>query len=99
MRTIALNQSHCLDTTQNNTYVYNFPNSVQFVNDESIAVASISMFYSWYNISAALSNNTYTYTWTSGATTTTYTVLIPDGIYNISDLNKHLQFTMVNNGS
>ena len=27
-----------------------------------------------------------------------YTVLIPDGIYQISDLNKHLQFTMINNG-
>jgi hypothetical protein len=65
------------------------PNAVQFVHDESIAVASTSMFYSWYNIFAALSNNT----------TTTYTVRIPDGIYNISDLNKHLQFTMINNGS
>ena len=98
MRTIAINESHCQDTTVNNTYVYNFPNSVDFKNGEAIAVSSISMFYSWFNISAALNNNKITYTWTSGTTQTTHDVVIPDGIYEISSINAYLQFVMIANG-
>lgn len=82
----------------NNSFIYNFPNSV-VLKDKYIAVSTITMYYSWFNISTRLLNNTFTYTWTVGVVSTTYSVVIPDGLYNISDINSYLQWVMINNGT
>jgi hypothetical protein len=96
MRTIVVNANNLVQDGQNNKFIYNFPNSVQF-KDTYIAVQSIQMYYSWYNISAALGNNIFTYSWYSGGTRTVYTVTIPDGIYDIPALNAFLEYTMIQN--
>jgi hypothetical protein len=57
------------------------------------------MYYSWFNITSVAQNNSLTYTWTSGAVTTTYTILIPDGLYEISVINNYCQFVMIQNGT
>ena len=91
-----MNSSNLVQDGQNNKLIYRFPNSVVF-KDNSIAVSSVSMYYSWFNISSALGNNTFTYSWTSGTTTTTYQVVIPDGLYEIAQLNSYFQFVMISN--
>ena len=97
MATIVLNQNN-ITNSQNNTLVYKFPNSVQFKN-VSIAVQAISMYYSWYNISSSLVNNTFTYTWENATNTqTTYTITIPNGLYEIAQINAYLQFSFIANG-
>ena len=99
MRTIVLNETNITPDGQNNKLVYRFPNSVQFKNNY-VAVQSITMFYSWYNISAALGNNLFQYSFTTaGGGTTFYNVNIPDGLYDITTLNQYLQFTMLANGT
>jgi hypothetical protein len=98
MRTIVINSSNLVNDGQNNKFIYRFPNSVQFKNT-SIAVQSVQMYYSWYNISSALGNNTFTYSWYSGAVRTVYTVTIPDGIYDVPALNAFLQYTMIQNNT
>lgn len=98
MFTLVLNQNNLVQDGQNNKLVYKFPNSILF-KDKFIAVSSIALYYSWYNISQSLSNNIFTYTWTAGTTTTTYTITIPDGLYEISDLNSFAQFTMIQNNT
>ena len=98
MKIIVLNQSNLIQDGQNNKLIYKFPNSITF-KDNYIAVSSISMFYSWFNITTALQNNTWSYTWTVGATTTTYNIVVPDGLYEIADLNSYAQFIMVQNGT
>lgn len=98
MNTIILNSSNILPGSNNSTLVYNFPNSVTF-DSHQIAVQSVSMYYSWTNINnITLQNNVFTYTWTVAAATTTYTVTIPTGLYEISDINSYLQFVFINNG-
>lgn len=97
MYVIVLNQNNIVDNGENNTLVYKFPNSV-LLTEKSIAVSQINMYYSWFNIDEKYSNNRITYTWTVGATTTTYTILIPNGLYEISDINKYFQFVMIENG-
>ena len=94
MRTVILSSSNIVGTG-NNTLTYNFPTTATFKNDY-IAVASVSLYYSWFNISSALGNNTFTYTWDSvgGATTIT----IPDGLYEVSTLNDYLQSQFIANG-
>jgi hypothetical protein len=95
---IVLNQKNLVPDGLNSELVHKFPNSVVF-KDKYIAVSSISMFYSWFNILEVYNNNYFTYTWTAGATTTTYRVVIPDGLYEISDINNFIQFTCIQNGT
>ena len=98
MKTVILNSSNLVRDGQNNKLVYRFPNSVQFKNSQ-IALASCSIYYSWYNISSTLGNNTFSYNWINGAgVATTYTITIPDGLYEISTLNQYLQFVFIQNG-
>lgn len=93
---IVLNSTNIVDNGQNNTLDYKFPNSIQ-LKDKYIAVCSISMYYSWFNITKSYNNNYFSYTWTSGTTTTTYTINIPDGLYQLADINKLIQFECISN--
>lgn len=97
MRTIVINSNNIVDNGLNSTLVYKFPNSVLFKGN-SISVSSITLYYSWFNISAESGNNQISYTWTVAGVTTTYTLTIPDGLYEIADINAFLQFNMIANG-
>jgi len=98
MNVIVLNPSNINTGTNNSTLTFNFPNSATF-KDHEIAVSSVNMYYCWANISSALGNNTFTYNWVVGSTITVYTVLIPDGLYEVSDLNNYLQYKFIMNGT
>jgi hypothetical protein len=78
--------------------VYRFPNSVNLTN-KYIAVSQINMYYSWFNITQAFTNNTLSYTWTDGAVLTTFQIVIPDGLYEVAEINSYCQFQMVSNGT
>jgi len=54
-----------------------------------LAVESIGLSFSWFNISAALGNNLIGYGTSIGGALTTLT--IPDGEYGLSDINTFLQ--------
>jgi len=95
---LVLNQSNLVQDGQNNKLVYRFPNSVNLTN-KYIAVSQINMYYSWFNITQAFSNNTLSYTWTDGAVLTTFQIVIPDGLYEIAEINSYCQFQMVSNGT
>lgn len=98
MFVLVFNQNNIIDDGQNNKLVYKFPNSV-VLKDKFIAVSNISMFYSWFNITTVSMNNTLSYTWTAGAVTTTYVILIPDGLYEIAEINNFCQYTMIQNNT
>jgi hypothetical protein len=89
-----MNSTNIVQDGLNNKLVYKFPNSVIF-KDKYIAVSSIAMYYSWFNITAALGNNVFTFTWTAGVTTTSYTVTIPDGLWDIAAINNFIQFRCI----
>lgn len=98
MFVIVFNQSNIILDGLNNKLRYRFPNSIS-LKDKYIAISSISMFYSWFNITTIYRNNFFTYTWTNGVTPITYTINIPDGLYNISDINNLIQYTCIANGT
>jgi hypothetical protein len=95
---LVLNQSNLVQDGQNNKLIYHFPNSVNLTN-KYIAISQINMYYSWFNITQAIGNNKFSYTWTSGAITTVYNVVIPDGLYEIAEINSYLQFFMISAGT
>lgn len=96
---IIFTRSNIVAGTNNTTLLYKFPNTVSFPNHE-IALSSLAMFYAWRNIDLGLyGNNTLTYTWESaGNVQTTYPITIPDGLYEIADLNSYCQYVMIANG-
>lgn len=96
MFVIVMNSTNLVQDGLNNKLVYKFPNSVVF-KDKYVAVSSISMYYSWFNITSALGNNKFTFTWTAGVTTTPYTITIPDGLWDISAINNYIQFFCIAN--
>jgi len=99
MFSIVLNRNNIVNDGLNNKMLFRFPNSVNFKNN-FIAVSSVAMYYSWYNVSNTLQNNTFSYTWVDSlGASITYTENIPDGIYEISDLNNFVQFACIKNGT
>ena len=96
--TIVLKSSNITDPTTNAVFKYDFPNSVNLI-DHEVALISASMYYSWNNISTVLENRTFQYQYVNGSDTTqTVTVTLDEGLYEISDINKALQFSMINEG-
>ena len=94
VNSIVLTTANITDTTKNSTFEYDFPNSVNF-KDMEIALINASLYYSWFNISDELSNRTFSYQYTVGSTTTTREVELKEGLYEISDINKALQFDFI----
>ena len=96
--TIVLKSSNITDPTTNAVFKYDFPNSVNLI-DHEIALISASMYYSWNNISTVLENRSFQYQYVNGSNITqTVTVTLDEGLYEISDINKALQFSMINEG-
>jgi len=92
MRTVAISTKH-ITNSNNSEFSYPFPSTAQFTTSNQIGLSSLSIFYSWNNISVKKNNNKFQYIWNG----TTKTLTIPDGQYEISALNKFLQFQFIAN--
>jgi hypothetical protein len=95
MKVITVTKDDLVDNTvYKNTYKYDFPRGTITFQDHEIALDSVNLFSNWYNITAALGNNVYTYTWIDA---TVVTVTIPDGIYTIEQFQHYLEWVMISN--
>ena len=95
MRTLILNQENIVPNTANGRLEYVFPaGNVSIQKGQKLALASLQMFYSTFNITSLNNNNVFSYVWVDG---TEHQVVIPNGYYTIATLNEFLQFTMINN--
>ena len=92
-KTLVINSSNYI-IGSNNKFVYRFPNTQTFEAGSSIGLSSISIYNSTFNIEKNRGNNVIQIIWLG----TTYTIIIDDGYYNVSDLNfKIQQFCILNN--
>jgi len=94
---IIVNQSHLVNNGLNNQYAYKFPAGSIELKDASLAIGSVQMYYSWFSITAAYGNNTFSLKVPANAGTTTIAITIPDGNYSIVDLNNLIQYTLIAN--
>ena len=61
---------------------------------DECALKSLSLYYSWPNVSAALGNNSFSYSYDG----VTYPVVMADGIYQFSELQSYFELVMGQNG-
>jgi hypothetical protein len=95
MRTLVINKSNVVVGSNNTEYEYAFPQGgIRLEQGEKVALSSITMFYSTPNITSLYNNNKFQYLWVDGFT---YDVNIPDGFYEVSNLNDFLHQTFINN--
>lgn len=111
VKPVILTQKNYVDQS---TFQYNFPRgSVKFGDGDKIALAQLSLYYSWYNIRTSYRNNTFTYTWWDLAhpygvidAGNTYSVTFPDGFFHlnfpaspVNTYNEYFQKAMIQNGT
>ena len=111
VKPVILTQKNYVDQS---TFKYDFPRgSVKFTDGDKVALAQLSMYYSFYNITNAYKNNTFTYNWWDNThpygtinAGNTYTVTFPDGFYHlnfpvspINTYNEFFQKAMINNNT
>lgn len=98
-RNILIDSSNVVPGTNNSKYIYKFQHPQTFT-DSSIALNTLNMYYSWFNISSKLyNNNVFQYKWfnSSGSLADTFTVTILDGFYSITSINLYFQTVMLAN--
>lgn len=99
MRPIIFTSNQLVDSQYQNQYTYTFPSGGVKFKDNKIALAELSMYNSFYNITSATTfsrynNNFFQYIWIDG---TVVDVVIPDGYYTFDDINIYLQSIMTTN--
>jgi hypothetical protein len=95
--TLLLNSSNVIGSN-NNTYQYNFISGSFHAKDCEMAVSSLAIPYSWFNVSSSYNNNTISITFPYLATTATLNITLPNGFYSVSDINNYIALQMINAG-
>lgn len=95
---LIINSTSLKPSSFNNSFRYSFPQGAVRFNKSKVAVSNIAIYYSWFNITAANNNNVFQFVWPTLAGSTTYTVTITDGFYDIVALNSFLQQFCIANG-
>jgi hypothetical protein len=84
----------------NNKLVYDFGRSVEFSEDDTVSLAHMSVYLSWFNITEKYNNNKFFYKWwdTDGNLTVSVEIIIQDGFYTTETLYEYLVAEMVKKG-
>ena len=95
--TLVLNSNNVIGTN-NSTYEYKFIQGAFKAKNNEIAISSLTIPYSWFNISSFYNNKTFSITFPYLATTATLNIVLPDGFYTVTDINNYIQLQCMNNG-
>jgi hypothetical protein len=97
---LVLNSKNVVNNGLNSQYQYDFINGAFNVPPNlTMCISNVTIPYSWFNINSSLYNNVsfkYTFPDSSGGQPT-YTVTIPNGYYDMNDINNYLQSVMIKN--
>ena len=97
--TLVLNSSNVSNTSTNTTFKYNFIQGGFTIRDMEMCVSSITLPYSFYNVSSYYANRTFSLIFPTAATTTTINVTLPEGFYTVTDINSYIQQVCIDYGA
>ena len=96
---LTLNSTNVSNTNTNTTFTYKFINGSFTCKDYEMCISSITLPYSFFNVSSYYNNKTFSLIFPTAATTITYSITLPDGFYTITDINSYIQQQCVLNGA
>lgn len=99
---IILNKSHIINLGNGNNHLrYELPRSITFTQEDTVALSNLSIYFSWFNISAKNNNNFFQYKWfnnVNGDVDDIHDVTIADGFYSLATLNEYILSIMASRG-
>jgi len=102
VQSIVFNSSHVVAGTNNTKYRFPLAQTTLLKNGTKVALQSLTVPYSFYNISSSIySNAQFSVTFpcsVAGGSTKTISITVPDGFYTLTQLNSYLQSIMISNG-
>jgi len=96
---LTLNSTNVTNTNSNSTFKYNFINGGFISKDYEMCISSITLPYSFFNVSTYYNNKTFSLIFPTAATTITYSITLPDGFYTVTDINSYIQQECIANGA
>ena len=97
--TLVLNSTNVSNKSTNTTFKYNFIQGGFKVQDMEMCISSITLPYSFYNVSSYYNNRTFSLVFPTAATTTTINVILPEGFYTVTDINSYIQQVCIDYGA
>ena len=95
--TLCLNSSNVFGPN-NTSFKYNFIGGNFTAKDSQICISTLTMPYSFFNVSSANNNKTISITFpTTASDSTAFNFVLPDGFYTIDSLQQYLQTQMIAN--
>lgn len=94
MRTLILNSRNIVPNSNNSVLEYNFPAGSVTLDDTYLALESLTMYYSTFNITYANNNNFVQYRWIDNVV---YDVTFPDGFYDATGIQNYIRSVMLTN--
>jgi hypothetical protein len=92
---LVLNSTN-VASVNNNIFLYNFINGGFKINEEAeICISEFIIPYSWFNITQQYNNNSFIFNDWFGIS---HEIIIPNGFYQVSDLNSFFVNYCLNNG-
>ena len=88
--TLILNNTNVIGS-QNSQFKYNFLAGNFVAKDMEICVSALAFPYSFFNVSAFYNNQSFSLIFPTAATTTTLSITLPSGFYEVSDINNYIQ--------
>ena len=96
MKTLIFNNTTVQSGTNNSVYIYSFPaGGIELKKGDKIAIQSVLMPYSWFNINSSLYNNS---TFVILVGSNQYTITLPTSFMQLSDINYFLQQQFISLG-
>jgi hypothetical protein len=95
MKTIIINSTNVVSGSNNSRFRYSFKGGgYRIKKGDQIAVASVSVPYSFFNLTAANNNITFGYSFNNF----NYNITLKEGFYTLEDINFALQQVFIANG-
>lgn len=91
---LVLNSSNVIGS-QNSQFKYNFLGGNFVAKDMEMCIGNLTIPYSFFNVSTFYNNQTFSFTFPTGATTTTLSIFLTAGFYTVTDINQFCQNSMI----
>ena len=97
VHTIVFNNTTVVTGSNNSRYRFNLAQTTMLKRGSYVGVQAITMPYSWFNITSANGNNTFSVLFPTLSTPlgATLSITVPDGFYTLAQLNAYFQYRMI----